>query len=123
MIVEFHISGSIEETVERLRTELEGKGFAFSENEKSYAVHYSNGQINKTQTGSRFWARKQLGPPYPSTTSIEVEGEIVQSEGRTIVKTDFIENHANRRHGAGGSRAIDEYVDFFCEIFRYEQRG
>jgi hypothetical protein len=50
--------------------------------------------------------------------SIEIEGEVVLEESNCIIKADFIENHANRRHGAGGSRAIDEYVDLFCEIFR-----
>jgi len=118
MKVEFLTSGSTEKIVERMRSELEKKGFIFAENEKSYVVHYSNGQVKKIQTWSKFWARKQLEDPYPSFFSIEIEGEVVLEGENAIVKADFIENHANRRHGAGGSRAIDEYIDLYCEIFR-----
>ena len=118
MKVDFFTSGSIEKIVERMRGKLEEKGFVFSENEKSYVVHYSNGQAHKTQTWSKFWARKQLEAPYSPLVSIEIEGEVILEGGNGVIKADFIENHANRRHGAGGSRAIDEYVDFFCEIFR-----
>jgi hypothetical protein len=118
MKVEFFTSGSIEKTVERMRSKLEEMGFVFSENEKSYAVHYSNGQINKTQTGSKVWARKQLEAPHAPLVSIEIEGEVILQGGNAVIQADFIENHANRRHGAGGSRAIDEYVDLFSEIFR-----
>lgn len=118
MKVEFFTTGSTEEIVERMRNELEKTGFIFAENEKSYNVHYSNEQIEKTQTWSKFWARKQLDDPYPSHYSIEIEGEVILEEKNTIVKADFIENHANRPHGAGGSRAIDEYLDIFSEIFR-----
>jgi hypothetical protein len=120
MKVEFFTSGSIEKTVEKMHCKLEEKGFVFSENEKSFAVHYSNGQIHKTQTWSRFWARKQMEAPYSPLVSIEIEGEVVLEGENSVIKADFMENHANRRHGAGGSRAIDEHVDLFCEIFRLQ---
>lgn len=120
MRVDFLTLGSIEKTVEKMRNKLEEKGFVFSENDKSYVVHSKNGQINKTQTWSKFWARKQLQAPYSPLVSIEIEGEVVLEEGSSLIKADFIENHANRRHGAGGSRAIDEHVDLFCEIFRLQ---
>jgi hypothetical protein len=118
MRVDFFTAGSIEKTVETMRSKLGEKGFVFSENEKAYVVHYTNGQIDKRQTESRFWARKQPAAPYSPLVSIEIEGEVVLERGNSFVRADFIENHANRRHGAGGSRAIDEYVDLFCEIFR-----
>ena len=118
MKVEFITAGSTEQIVGRMRNELEKRGFTFAENEKSYKVHYSNGRAEKIQTWSKFWARKQLEDPYPAHFSIEIDGEVVLEEGNTIIKADFIENHANRPHGAGGSRAIDEYVDLFCEILR-----
>lgn len=118
MKVDFFTSGSTEEIVERIRNELEKRGFIFAENEKSYKVHYSNRQVKKTQTWSKFWARKQLEDPYPPFFSMEIDGEVVLEEKKAIIRADFIENHANRPHGAGGSRAIDEYVDLFCEILR-----
>ncbi len=118
MKVEFFTTGCTAEVVERMRTELEKRGFIFAENEKSYHVHYSNGQLEKTQTWSKFWTRKQLDDPYPPHYSIEIEGEVILEGKNAIIKADFIENHANRPHGAGGSRAIDEYVDLFCEILR-----
>ena len=118
MRVDFFTAGSIEKTVETMRSKLSEKGFVFSENEKAYCVHYKDGQIDKRQTVSKFWARKQLTVPYSPLFSVEIEGEVVLEEGNSVVKADFIENHANRRHGAGGSRAIDEYVDLLCEILR-----
>jgi hypothetical protein len=118
MKVEFFTAGSTEGIVERIRNELEKRGFIFAENEKSYHVHYSKGEVEKVQTWSKFWARKQLEDPYPPFFSIEIDGEVVLEGKNAIIKADFIENHANRPHGAGGSRAIYEYVDLFCEILR-----
>jgi len=118
MKVEFFTTGSTEEIVERMRNELEERGFIFTENEKSYQVHYSNGRVEKSQTWSKFWARKQLEDPYPPSFSIEIDGEVVLEGKKAIVRADFIENHANRPHGAGGSRAIDEYLDLFSEILQ-----
>lgn len=120
MKVDFITSGDIEKTVATVRRAIEENGFVFSENDKSYVVRCTDGQIQKTQTGSRFWARKQLQPPYSPLYSIEIEGEIVLDGAGVVIRADFIENHANRRHGAGGSRAIDEYVDYFGKSLYYQ---
>lgn len=118
MRVEFFPSGNIQQIVDRIRGALEREGFIFAENERTYAVHYPNGRVEKTQTGSKSWARKQLADPYPLHFSIEIEGEAVQEGGNPVIRANFVEFQANRKHEYGGSHALDSHVDLFCEIFQ-----
>jgi hypothetical protein len=121
MKVEFFVSGDIKEVVDRIRDALEKEGFSFEEEDGSYSVHYSQGGYSKIQTRSKFWARKQLEDPYPKDYSIEIDGEVVLEQGHTIIRTDFVENHGNRPHRYGGTRAVERYVDGFCNIFCNEK--
>ena len=116
MKVEFFTVGSVSDIVKRIQKIMEETGFIFSENDASYSVRYSNGKILKSQTGSKFWARKQLEAPHPAHFSIEIDGEVVIEKENSVVKAIFIENHANRPHDYGGSSVIDEYVDIFSKI-------
>ena len=117
MKVEFFVSGNLNEVVGRIRDALENEGFSFEEEDVSFTVHYTKGQFSKIQTRSKFWARKQLEDPYPRDYSIEIDGEVVLEQGRTIIRTDFVENHGNRPHRYGGTHAVERYVEDFCTIF------
>jgi hypothetical protein len=117
MKAEIHVSTTVQETLEKVCSALQDDRFIFSEEDAKFVVEYSDKTCVKTKNFSRFWSRRDLGDKYPAHFSLVIEGTMESEEGGTVINLDIVEYHHSREHTYGGTRAIGEYFDKFCEIF------
>jgi len=105
-----------EESLERLRTLLTGKGFLFAEEDKTYVIKYVDDKITMILISSQFWSRKDLAEERPLGYSLVVQGGIKQDDEGSVIELELIEYHANRPHKLGG-RHIDKYLNELARSF------
>ena len=122
MKAELHVPMTVQEAVEKIRLYLKNDKFIFSEEDARYIVKYPNKKSIKTKDMSRFWSKRELGDKYPETYSLTMEGTLKAEEEGTIIDLEIIEYHHGREHTYGGTRAIEEYFNKFCEIFVYSEK-
>ncbi len=112
-----HVPLSVDEAVKKISESLIGNGFIFSEEDGTYVVRYSGKKAEKTKNWSRFWSRRSLGDKYPQHYSIVIQGTVREENRGSIIDLEIIEYHAGREHTYGGTMAITEYFEKFCDIF------
>jgi len=117
MKAELHVPISVQDALEKIHSALTDDKFIFSEEDARYVVTYSNKKCVKTKDLSKFWSKRELGDKYPENYSLTIEGTIKAEEEDTVIDLEIIEYHHGREHSYGGTRAINEYFDKFCEIF------